>query len=399
MKSHSMPAARRIITLGVAAFLVVLAPRAAAGSDQTAAPPPNEASSVRDLVNPPPGNEEIPSPPFARVWSYTDLYSSDENPVLQELSFSGRFQLDYAWIPEKSFDVWNVRRLRLGGKARILEYFTVHAEIDIAQDDDPDFDRLTDGYIAWSRDRAFEITVGKQSAPFTMDGSTSSNRLLTIDRSNLANNIWFTEEYFPGVSLAGDPEPWVYHVAVYTAGSNNWFNGSAFALATVGYDFAQMFEATEALLAFDYVYNDLDQGETFTADLEQVFSLHLKLDDGKWGARADVSGGIGGLGQSDLLGAMILSFYDFTEKFQAVARYTWIRSDEDNGVRFARYESRVVDGRGNLYQEVYFGLNYYVYGHQLKLQTGVDFADMQDRAGDGGAYHGWAWTTGLRMSW
>ena len=31
-------------------------------------------------------------------------------------------------------------------------------------------------------------------------------------------------------------------------------------------------------------------------------------------------------------------------------------------------------------------MNYYFYGHKLKLQTGVQFADMQDRANDGGAY-------------
>ena len=241
--------------------------------------------------------------------------------------------------------------------------------------------------------------MGKQSAPFTMDGSTSSSRLLTIDRSNLANNIWFTEEYFPGVSIAGDADPWVYHLGVYASGDTTWINGSAFALATLGYDFAEAFDATEALLAFDYVYNDLHRGNTFTADLEQVFSTHLKLDHGTWGARADVSGALGGLGQSDLIGAMILGFYDFTERLQVVARYTWVKSEQENGVRFARYESRVVDGRGDLYQEAYFGVNYFFYGHRLKLQSGVDFADMRDVAGDGGAYRGWGWTTALRVSW
>lgn len=342
---------------------------------------------------------EPASPLFERLWSHATLYSNEQNDVVQSVAFKGRFQLDYAWIPGESFDAWNVRRLRLGAKTRFLQSFTVHAEVDLAQDDDPDFDRLTDGYIAWSRSRALEVTVGKQSAPFTMDGATSSNRLLTIDRSNLANNIWFPEEYFPGVSVAGNPKPWVYHAALYASGSTGWFNGSSFALVTVGYDFAEAFDADEALLALDVVYNDLHTGKTFTRDLSQVYSLHLKLDEGRWGARLDFSGAVGGLEQPDLLGAMFLSFYDFTERFQAVARYTWVQSDGDNGVRFARYENRVVDGRGNLYQEAYFGLNYYLYGHKLKLQTGVDFADMQDRASDGGAYHGWGWTTGLRMSW
>ena len=45
------------------------------------------------------------------------------------------------------------------------------------------------------------------------------------------------------------------------------------------------------------------------------------------------------------------------------------------------------------------GANYYFYGHKLKLQTGVQFADMNDRANDGGEYSGVSWTTGLRVGW
>ena len=56
-------------------------------------------------------------------------------------------------------------------------------------------------------------------------------------------------------------------------------------------------------------------------------------------------------------------------------------------------------GRGDEYKELYLGANYYFYGHRLKLQTGVQFADMNDRANDGGAYSGVAWTTGLRVGW
>jgi phosphate-selective porin OprO/OprP len=44
-------------------------------------------------------------------------------------------------------------------------------------------------------------------------------------------------------------------------------------------------------------------------------------------------------------------------------------------------------------------MNYYLYGHKLKLQTGLQYADMRDRAADGGKYTGWSWTTGFRISW
>jgi phosphate-selective porin OprO and OprP len=44
-------------------------------------------------------------------------------------------------------------------------------------------------------------------------------------------------------------------------------------------------------------------------------------------------------------------------------------------------------------------VNYFFYGHRLKLQSGVHVADMQDRANDGGAYRGTSWTTGIRVGW
>ena len=94
-----------------------------------------------------------------------------------------------------------------------------------------------------------------------------------------------------------------------------------------------------------------------------------------------------------------MPFFNITPKLQAVARYTLIESDSPNAIRLATYESRVVSGRGDEYNELYLGANYYFYGHRLKLQTGVQFADMNDQAADGGEYSGMAWTTGLRVGW
>ena len=123
------------------------------------------------------------------------------------------------------------------------------------------------------------------------------------------------------------------------------------------------------------------------------------MDAGAWGVRMDVSGGTGYLGQSDLWGMMAMPFVNITQKLQGVGRYTFVKSQDVNGVRLATYEDRVVSGRDDRYNELYFGANYFFYEHQLKLQTGVQFADMRDRADDGGAYSGVSWTTGLRLGW
>jgi phosphate-selective porin OprO and OprP len=172
-----------------------------------------------------------------------------------------------------------------------------------------------------------------------------------------------------------------------------------FGLTTIGYDFAKPLNAKQALLSLNYVYNEPDRNNSWSRNVQHVASLNFNYARTKWGVRADLTGGAGYLGASDLWGGMVMPYYNITDKFQAVTRFTHLESENPNGVRLALYENLVVPGRGDEYNEVYVGLNYYFYGHKLKAQTGVQYADMHDRANDGGEYSGWAWTTGFRMSW
>jgi phosphate-selective porin OprO/OprP len=343
---------------------------------------------------------------YDNIWKYTRWYENEEKPVIQSFVLSGRFQLDYASVDadQGDHDEWNIRRFRFGAKARLFQKLTVHGEVELnPQEKDPVYVRLTDMYVEWAESDLVIATVGKQSAPFTMDGSTSSKELLAIDRSNLANNLWFTQEYFPGVSVGGEGGPWSYNAGLYSSGSMNRefgnFDGSAFGLVVVGYDFAKRLGVNEAVFAGNYVHQGADVDNTFTRRFGNIASLNFKLRAARWGLRTDLSAGDGHLGDSDVYGVMAMPFYDFGDGFQLVGRYTFVQSDEVNGVRLSTYENRVVAERGDEYNELYLGLNYYFYGHKLKLQTGVQFADMEDRANDGGAYSGVGWTTGLRVSW
>jgi phosphate-selective porin OprO/OprP len=343
---------------------------------------------------------------YDKIWKFAEWYNNDENPTLQSIFFSGRFQYEYSTLDadQGANSEWNVRRLRLGAVSKLFHSLTLHGEVELnPQERDPLYLRFTDLYVEWSRSGRLELTFGKHGVPFTMDGSTSSKELLAIDRSNLSNNMWFPQEYIPGVSAAGELSNWIYHVGVFSGGEATreygQFNGSVFTLAVLGYDFATDLGVKQALLAGNYVYQNPDPRNTFTRQLQHMFSTNFKFDAGKWGARTDLSIGSGYLGQSDLWGLMLMPFYNVTDKFQVVGRYTYLNSDDPNGVRLATYESRAAAGRGDRYQEGYLGANYYFYGHKLKLQSGLQFADMNDRANDGGSYSGVAWTSGLRVSW
>ena len=367
-----------------------------------------QTPSPAEQVPPPPSKPAAKPPnPYDKIWSsFTEWYRDDSNPVVQRVLLSGRFHYDYAAVDADQGDhsEWNVRRLRVGPRITLFRTLTFHGEFELdPQRHDPFYVRFTDLYVQWTKSPRLALTVGKQSAPFTLDGATSSRELLTIDRSNLANNIWFPQEYIPGVSVSGRRAPWVYRVGLYSAGEMNRelgkFDGGLITLGVLGYDFAGRLKAKEALLTGNYVYQHPDRDNTFTRQLEHITSINFRFERTKWGARADVSTGAGYLGQSDMWALQAMPFYNVTDKLQLIARYTFIDSEARNGVRLATYESRVVPGRGDEYSELYLGGNYYFYGHRLKLQTGLQFADMNDSAGDGGAYSGTSWTTGLRVGW
>lgn len=379
-----------VVTVLIVGFLASIQPAEAQNA------PAEQASN---------GNAKQPSA-YDRIWKFAEWYKNDENPIVQNVLFSGRFQYEYANVDagQGSHHEWNVRRLRLGAKSKLFRTVTLHAEVELnPQERNPAYVRFTDAYLAWSKNAQFELTVGKQGVPFTMDGSTSSKELLAIDRSNLANNMWFPQEYVPGVSVSGEVSSWIYHAGVYSSGEANRefgeFNGSVFTLGVVGYDFADAIGVEEALLAVNYVYQNPDPANTFTRRLQHMTSVNFKFDAGKWGVRTDVSSASGYLGQSDLWGVMIMPFVNATDKLQFVGRHTYLKSEAPNGVQLATYENRATAGRGDRYNEFYVGANYYFYGHKLKLQSGLQFGDMNDRANDGGIYSGTAWTTGLRVSW
>ena len=356
------------------------------------------------------GEQKPATPPpsaYDRIWAkFTNWYDDKNNPVVQRVLFTGRFQHDLALVEadEGDHQESNIRRVRFGPRITLFRDYLVHAEIEInPQERNPFYLRLTDAYVAWQKNPKSVIQVGKQGVPFTQEGATSSRELITIDRSNLANNIWFTQEYMPGVSVSGRIAPWNYRAGVYSSGQMNRefgrFNGDMFSLMVVGYDFGKRLGVREATLTGNYLYQHPDANNTFTKRFEHIASTHFKLEQPKWGFRGDVSKTAGYLGQRDVLGIMAMPYYNVTSQLQAVVRFTHLDSDGPNGLGLNTYENRIVRGAGDEYRETYLGFNYFIYGHRLKIQTGLQFEDMKDSANDGGAFSGTSWTTGLRIGW
>lgn len=374
------------LTLG--AILAIGGGVAQAGpAPMVAAPEPEKVESIYD-----------------KIWRLPVLYSNDQNRVIQEFRFVGRLNVDcYNLNSDLGTDQdWRVRRLRIGGKVTFLRDFLLHVEVDLdPQDPRPLYNRLTDAALTWKPCEAFHLAVGKLSVGFGLDGATSSNELLTLERSNLSNNLYFPEQYMSGVHVSGRARGWQWATGLFSGGTMSPefgnFDAGNFWVSSVGYDFGPKLGVRKALLRADYVYNDPNPESDATRPLEQIGALVFQLDATKWGVSAEVTGGLGYGTQSDAAGFLVMPWCMLTEKLQLVGRYTCIASDEPRGLRFTRYENVLATGRGDEYQELYVGLNYYLYGHKLKLQTGWQYVEMKDSSNSGGAYSGWSWLSGLRI--
>ena len=359
----------------------------------------------------PPAVEEEEASIYDRIWDLATLYEDENNPVIQSLVLSGRAQADAAFFDgiEENYEAFRWRRFRFGFKASLFGDFTLHSEADFDFNDfDTDdledvYGRFTDFYLGWSRDDRFKLKVGKQSAPFTLDGATSSKKLITLERSHVAANFWFPTEYFTGVGAAGEIDEWSYHTGIYSSSGDDEFgsfDSGYFGLISVGYEFAERTGADRSLLRADYVYNDPDySGDVGTRDTRQVLSLVGKYERGDYGLWTDVSFADGIGDQGDLFGLQVMPFYDLSDELQLVFRYTYVTGDGDGAVRLNRYEDRVTPGRADEAHEFFLGLNWYLYGHKLKWQNGVEYISAPGGGASGGDYDGWGFTSGIRVSW
>lgn len=345
---------------------------------------------------------------YDALWSHATLYENAESSFIQKLSFTGRLQwdaFDFDGNEAGSYSSTAFRRARSGFKAKVFNKFTLHGEIDMdLKNTDPVYNRLTDAYLSWNPGKNSKIKVGKQSAGFTLEGATSSKKLITIERSKLAGNIWFTKEYFSGISLSGKDKNWSYKAGLFSNDDGAEFDEvgdeGSFVLLSAGYDFSDAAAVDQASLRLDFVHNKEpdDYDNLGTKKLKRVVSLSGKWQNGDyhiWGELAFANGFDG----NDIFGFQIMPFYDLNDTFQIATRYAYVNSSEDNGLGLGRYEKDIVSGKGNELHEFFLGLNTYIYGHKLKWQNGIQYTDMTDDAADGGSYDGWGLTSAVRISW
>ncbi len=349
-------------------------------------------------------NAQENSNAYDMLWDKVVLFEGDEKSIIDKFALTGRLQADYHSFENDinglSEDDSQWRRFRFGFKMSLLDGITLHSEANMnLNQPEPLYRNLTDTYLSWSTDSGVKIKLGKQSAPFTLHGSTSSKKLYTLERGKIARNIWFTNEYFTGISFSGSRDNWDYLAGIYSSDEgpefDEAFDYGKFGLLSLGYNFQESEYFDNSLIRFDLMVQEEDALSP-TPDHKNAFSIVTKLNKGKFNFWGDLSFSNGYDSQSDVWGIQLMPFYDFSNKLQGVFSYTYVESDDTLDVDVTRYE-RDLAGRGDEMSEYFFGINYFFYGHKLKWQNAFQYSEMDNLGSK--VYEGWGYTSGLRISW
>lgn len=397
------------VTLGV---LLALGLPALAGPEVAAAPPVEKASS---------NNGD-----FCSWWSGRPFqYKNSSNAFLQELRFEGRYQYQAGYLDgsdvngddfSNTFD--EHRRFRLGFRTKLANYFSTKVVFNLVRDPrrgggsgvEWGYQSFDEAVVSFDLHKAmggigafdsFTLNYGRQKYVLSREARMSSNNLLTVERSALSNKVYGSSRP-TGLSADAKMGDWTFYGALFAAGREGGNNGvlsspdsNMIYLTSVGYKVS-----SELDLRFDFAYNDSDFGGDSEVGYRWATSVSADYNTGPWGIVGDVIIGDNGDAdngatnvnrQDNFWGLMVMPYAWIVEdKLQGVFQYQYASSSANEGIRInSRYgrsgknaPADVNGGRGDKHHSLYAGLNYYLCGHNAKIQAGVEYQNMDTPAGD-----------------
>jgi phosphate-selective porin OprO and OprP len=340
---------------------------------------------------------------FDTLWALPVIYSGKSNPIVQRLALIGRYHGQYYKVAADEFGSdsdWDNRRARLGVKIDLLRMVSFEGQMNVDADDNRSgfFDSVEDLYIDIRPSDSFGVSIGKHKPYLTYEWNTSSNRIKTVERSLLVNQIIPDKIY--GVTVFGMGVGLTWRGGVFSGTyTDRWelpdFDGGYLINFSLGCDSGKW-----GKVRLDYLFNDCDR-RNFVATKPYEHSLSLNYDGtfGRLGMIADLIYAAGSREVADVWGIVLMPYYKITDKLEGVFRYTYADSDAGDGIRLAgRYERRVdnlVVDSGEDYHSAYAGANYYIYGDKLKLMAGVEYSTADLR--NGSDWNSWTWFGGVRL--
>ncbi len=353
---------------------------------------------------------------YDKIWGLATLYKNKGNPIIEELSLTGEIFSQWADgtsnrgsynsgdMPAASrWGDIDVPVFRIGLNAQLLGLLRLNAVLDVNPNWNPFYKDIYELNLTYAPNDAFNLGVGKQKGRyFTQEYSTRTRELLEFNQSLLVNAL--VPRGLTGVWVTGKINRWVYALAGYAGDYETElakFNAGAVVQASLGYDFASALGADKALLRLDYQGSSSASNSFGPANFDNALSLNTTYQKGRVGFYSDLLGATGRGSQGDVWGVILTpSYFLIDQKLQVIFRYQYAHGD-NNGLKLqTRYESLAPDIRGTKsigsdYSAAYLGLNWYLYGHKLKVMSGLEYSDLE---GGPKNFSGWTYFAGLRLA-
>ena len=359
------------------------------------------------------------------------IYKDSTNPWISEVNIFGRFHMNFAHIDGEGFDGHDFsedyaeyRRARLGAKIGFLKYFTFKGALDLVEDNRRTTgEGLEWGYSQWDEavfsfnmKEAFSIPLDKLNLNYGrikwhggLEARTSSNELLTVERSALSNKLYQSARP-TAITVDATRGPLFVAAGICSTdagsptgrdnveGFGAWNDGQQYFTEVV-------YTATDDLrLGWEFLYNNADvtSGEDSLLDYQWATTLSAEYAIGGGGVNIEGFYGDNGdeeIGQTDprrqgnFYGIVVTPYYWIVPtKLQAVVQYMYAGAEEEQGIRTnSRYfrantnGGAVNSGRGEELHTLYGGLNWLICGDNLKLQAGIEYTNLSANSGDGDA--------------
>lgn len=326
-----------------------------------------------------------------------------EDSAIDYIDIRGRYQGQFAWVEAEQGNLnrWESRRARLGVNIGFREKGRVFYDFQFGPDGDEPFFDIVDIYGAeWEFSKSFILLVGKERPKMTQEGTVSSIRILTVERSALTNAVRQSKSL--GLWARGDlgKSPWFYNAGIYSGdGGDRYlhggFNAGFGVLGSLGYKLSP-----DHRVRFDWFWQDgnPDNYDSQFLPFHHTVSLNSENRWGNFGLNTDLIAAEGD-GVDDLWGLLIMPHYLLGEKIQLVSRYTYLGGEAESAQLYSRYQAAVTnnDGRGGHQHSIYLGVNYLICGDALKVMAGVEYT-AQEASANGGGFDGFQYVIGLRTS-
>ena len=197
------------------------------------------------------------------------------------------------------YDTDEIRRMRIGAKAEVLNYFDFKGQAEVYDDRSPiggasgfEFTRMWDLYGRFDAADALDISsldtfkfgYGRRETHTSGEWHTSSNKLKTVERSAISNKVWPYDRLFSnptGAWVQVERGAWDVETGIFSTSTDQvmapWDDGEMYWLNAT-YDFKEATGADISNIYFAGFYQDAELGqERLAGGVEWSTSAHPEL--------------------------------------------------------------------------------------------------------------------------